>query len=120
MYHDDIMRVSSVAVRVIWFFFLFVSRNGDYYLRPGQKYVKRYTVALPGSVYAPRKNDFSRTPIQQCSVLRRVCTLAYRHDPRTIFIVSVRYIVIMPRVSAAQERARRGFERLFCTNNNNI
>lgn len=110
----------SVAVRVICFFFFFCFPQRRYYLRPGRKHVKRYTVALPGSVYAPWKNDFSRTPIQQCSVLRRVCTLAYRHDPRTVFIVPVRYIVIMPRVSAAQERARRGFERLFCTNSNII
>lgn len=89
------------------------SRNSDFVFNPDEN-IKRYAVDLPGSVYAPWKNDFSRTPIQQCSVLHRDCTLAYRHDPRTVFIVPVRYIVIVVRVGTRTRPQR--VKHCSCTN----
>lgn len=89
------------------------SRNSDFVFNPDEN-IKRYAVDLPGSVYAPWKNDFSRTPIQQCSVLHRDCTLAYRHDPRTVIIVPVRYIVIVVRVGTRTRPQR--VRHCSCTN----
>jgi len=91
------------------------SRNSDFVFNP-DKNIKRCDVDLPGSVYAPWKNDFSRTPIQQCSVSHRNYTLAYRHDPGTVFIVPVRYILMVVRFSTRTrpQRVRQCVRILYC------